>query len=101
MKELSLTTNIGIAFVAFKDKNFVVETIDELDIVKTALIEKNHYEMLHIQEWDVEQASPVGDIIWTEMNNGKARSLPVRLLLSILPFLLSAVVIFTLVAVDQ
>ncbi len=57
--------------------------------------------MLHIQEWEVEQASPVGDIIWTEMNNGKARSLPVRLLLSILPFLLSAVVIFTLVAVDQ
>jgi hypothetical protein len=87
--------------VSFKDKDCVTETIDEIDIVKSKLVGKDHYEMLHVQNWDVEQASPVSDIIWTEMNKGKARSLPVRLLLSLLPLILSAIVVFFLVVLDQ
>ena len=58
-------------------------------------------DLLHIKDWEVEQASPVNDIIWTEMNKGRARPLIIRLLLSLLPLLISATVVFAIVFFDR
>jgi len=56
---------------------------------------------LNIQNWEVDQAFSAGDIIWTEINKGKTRSWIVKLLLSLLPTILSAAVVGGVVYVDQ
>jgi hypothetical protein len=80
---------VGVAFVTFKCKDCVSETIDELDIVKTKLVGKEHYDALDIKNWEVDSAMPSNDIIWHEINKGKSRSLIVRILISLIPFLIS------------
>jgi len=99
-KELSQTSNIGVAFVSFRNRDCVAQTIDEIDIVKSQPL-SDFCELLHIKDWEVEQASPVNDIIWTEMNKGRARSLLVRLLLTLLPLLVAAAVVFGSVFIDR
>lgn len=47
---------MGVAFVSFKDKDCVSETIDELDLVRTKLVGKEHYDDLDIKNWEVEMA---------------------------------------------
>lgn len=45
LKRLAISENIGVAFVSFRGKDCVTETIDEIDIVKTQL-GKDHFEAL-------------------------------------------------------
>ncbi len=47
-------SNVGVSFVTFKDKDCVFETIDELELVKTKLVGKAHYDELDIKNWEVE-----------------------------------------------
>eukprot|EP00347_Sterkiella_histriomuscorum_P016017 403354814 len=101
IQELATSENIGVAFVSFKEKDCVVSTIDEIDIVQTKLVGKPHYEKLHIQNWEVEQAYPASDIIWTQMNKGKTRPYVIRFLLSFLPTILSVLTIGCLVYIDN
>jgi hypothetical protein len=54
--------------VSFKDKTSVNDTIEEIDLVKTKLVGKEHYDALDIKNWEVELAYPTNDIIWTELN---------------------------------
>jgi len=40
--------------VTFKLKECVAETIEEIDIVKTKLVGKEHYDALDIKNWEVD-----------------------------------------------
>lgn len=77
------------------------ETIDEFDLVKTKLVSHPRYKDLEIEHWEVEQAQPASDIIWTQMNKGKTRSFPVRFLLFFLPAILSVLSMTIAIRVDQ
>lgn len=70
VKQRALATNSGISFVSFKEKDYVKDTIDEIDIVKTKLVGKEHYDTLQIKNWEVEKAHLTNDIIWNELNLG-------------------------------
>ena len=48
---MSETSNMGIAFVAFKDKDCVWETLDEIDTVKHKLIESQSIRDLGLLDW--------------------------------------------------
>jgi hypothetical protein len=100
LKESCKNENIGVSFVSFKDKDCVNETIEELDIVKTKLVGKEHYDRLDIRNWEVEQAIPTNDIIWHEVNKGKSRPIVVRVLLTLIPSLVALVVVAGLTYID-
>lgn len=100
LKESSLHENIGVAFVAFKEKDSVLETIDEFEIVKTKLAGKAHYDALQIGNWEIEKAINTQDIIWSELNKGFNKSFPIKIVLAILPLLISIIVISALTYVD-
>ena len=65
---LQKSENTGVAFVSFRDKNCVGMTIDEIDIVKAKLEQHANFEELNLSNWEVEDAIPVSDIIWTQIN---------------------------------
>ena len=56
LQQQATSENIGVAFVSFKDKECVSETIDEFDLVKTKLVSHPRYKDLEIEHWEVEQA---------------------------------------------
>lgn len=87
--------------MSFKDKDCVSDTIEEMDLVKTKLVGKKHYDTLDIRNWEVEMAIPTNDIIWTELNKGVSRSLLTRMILNLLLLTLSAIVIFGIIFIDQ
>lgn len=89
MKYISATQNIGIAFVSFREKDCVNETTEEIDIVKTKLQGKEHYDKLHLKEWEVEQACYPSDIIWTELNKNQRSSIVYQIALFLLPYIVS------------
>lgn len=89
-----------MAFVSFKDKNCVTETIDEIDIVKTKLVGKEHYDALEIKNWEVDNAVPTNDIIWPEINKGQDRSIIIKGFLILLPFITSVFVITGITYLD-
>ena len=90
-----------MAFVSFKDKDCVNETIEEIDIVKTKLVGKEHYDALDIKNWEVEQAMPTSDIIWPEINRGKSRPFVVKLILALIPFAVSGAFVAAVMYVDR
>ena len=92
--------NIGVAFVSFREKECVAETIDEIDIVKAKLVGKEHYDMLDIRNWEVEQACPTSDIIWHELGRGKSRNGLVKWVLAGVPVAIGMGVVFGMVYVD-
>lgn len=55
---------------------------------------------MDIKNWDVEVAFPSNDIIWTELNKSKNRILPIRLLLNLIPFILSIAAILIIMYLD-
>jgi hypothetical protein len=91
---------VGVAFVSFKEKECVNDTIEEMDLVKTKLVGKDQYDTLDIKNWEVEVAYPNNDIIWSELNRMKGRMLIVKILLVLLPFLVSVVVSMMMVYFD-
>lgn len=68
--------------------------------MKSKLVGKEHYDALDIKNWDVEVAYPSNDIIWTELNKSKNRIFPIRLLLNLIPFILSIAVILIIMYLD-
>ena len=92
--------NAGVAFVSFKNKDSVIDTIEEIDLVKSKLVGKDHYDALEIKNWDVELAPPSGDIIWTELNQVKTKSLFVRFLMKLFPFIICVIFIQILIFID-
>ena len=96
-----MTENIGIAFVSFKDKDNVTDTLQEIDSVKSKLIGKPHYDTLECKNWEIEQASAPTDIIWTELNVGVSRSIPTSIIFNLFLIVLSAVIIFSLIYIDH
>lgn len=87
--------------MSFKEKECVTDTIDEMDLVRTKLVGKEHYDSLEIKNWEVEMAYPNQDIIWSEINKSKGRMLLIKILLTLLPFLVSVVVSVVMMYTDQ
>ena len=88
-----MNQNIGVAFASFKDKDCVSETMEEIDIVKTKLVGREHFDILDIKNWEVEPAIPTNDIIWQELNKGSNQSIILRLIFWILPIICSCILI--------
>ena len=68
MQNLENNKNAGIAFVSFRDKDCVIQTIDEIDIAKLKLAEEEAAVRLKLHEWTVEEGIPPSDIIWADLN---------------------------------
>lgn len=100
VKKSSQHENVGMAFVSFKDKLCVTETIDELDVVKSTLVDKAHYIELQIQNWEVEMAYHSSDIIWSELNKGFQRSIFTKIVLNLIPLIISIFVVASLFYLD-
>lgn len=86
-----------------RDKNSVLDTIDEIDILKTRIVGIKRYEKLDILNWEVDEAIPTSDIIWTELNKGLTNYVPIfsKLILSlILPIVLTSLSVFALIYLD-
>ena len=93
--------NAGIAFVSFRDKNCVIDAIDEIEIYKVKLQEKDYYEKLKFANWEVDEAMPVSDIIWSELNKSSSSNVIAKFLLTfLLPLGFSACAVFGIVYVD-
>ena len=61
--------NLGFAFVSFKEKDCVTDTLEEIDLVKLNLIDDKKTKKLWIQNWTVQNAYKPSDIIWNELQN--------------------------------
>jgi hypothetical protein len=68
VQNLENNKNAGIAFVSFRDKDCVIQTIDEIDIAKLKLAEEEAAVRLKLDEWTVEEGIPPSDIIWADLN---------------------------------
>lgn len=69
---------MGLAFISFKVKDCVIETLDEIIHVKQNLMGDRRYDKLNIEDWVVDQAYPPSDIIWADIEqvqeNGTCKS---------------------------
>jgi hypothetical protein len=61
--------NLGFAFISFKEKDCVVETLEEIELVKQNLMNDKKTIKLGIANWKVSNAYPPSDIIWGELQN--------------------------------
>ena len=59
---------MGFAFVSFKDREMVIDTIEEIDMMKQELTDRRSIR-LGIKNWKVERACPPTDIIWSDIQN--------------------------------
>ena len=62
------SSNEGVVFVVFKSADSVQETIDELEIVKSRLVGKAHFDRLHVKAWTISPGLPSHDIIWPNVS---------------------------------
>lgn len=53
--------------VVLKDPEHVQDTINELEIVKSRLVGKAHFDKINIQNWDICRGIGAGDLIWTNV----------------------------------
>jgi hypothetical protein len=58
---------MGFAFISFKEKDNVQETLEEIDMVRQNLMSEKRTLKLGIADWKVQQAYPPSDIIWSEI----------------------------------
>lgn len=61
--------NLGFAFISFKNKDCVLETIDEIELVRQNLMSDQKVLKLGIKDWQVQEAYPPTDIIWSEIHH--------------------------------
>ena len=52
-KSDNLVRNEGIVIIVFRTVDCVQETIDELEIVKSRLVGKSHFDKLNIKDWEM------------------------------------------------
>ena len=52
------TTNEGVVIVVFRNYDCVVQTIEELDIVKEKLAGKAQFDRLNIKDWEMHEGIP-------------------------------------------
>lgn len=60
---------MGFAFISFKDRGCVTETLEEIDLVKQNLAGDKKSVKLGIADWQVERAYPPADIIWEDIQH--------------------------------
>jgi hypothetical protein len=93
--------NQGIVIVVFKNQDCVQETIDELEIVKSRLVGKPHFDKINIQEWQICPAITANDIVWPNIGRMMESSTLVNMLSFIGSFLLSTAVVFSLLTLES
>ena len=71
LKARQLRENAGVAFVSFRDKSCVAESMEELAITKVRYEDSEVPDKLGIESWEFEEAMPKSDIIWSEINQGQ------------------------------
>lgn len=69
IKQSSKKKNLGIAFISFKERDCVTDTLEEIELVKQNLMNDKKSMKLSISNWEVQRAYPPSDIIWTELQN--------------------------------
>ena len=92
---------MGIAFVAFKDKDCVWETLDEMDLVKQRLAEDQRIKDLGLLDWQVAEAYAPNDIDWNTLNMQKSNDVSCSCFLMVMVRLMSFLFILSLVYLDQ
>jgi len=69
LRELNRAENIGVAFVSFKDKSNVADCVEEIELIKQRLIGRQYADTVDVQSWEVDNAFPPSDILWTNLNS--------------------------------
>jgi hypothetical protein len=78
-----------------------METINEIDLVKTKLSGIDTYDLVELQNWDVDEAIPASDIIWSELNKGRSYSLIVKFCYSVVfPLMVCGLGVFLVILFD-
>lgn len=94
--------NLGFAFVSFKNKDCVFETIDEIELVRQNLMTDQKVLRLGIKDWQVNEAYPPTDIIWSEIHHLSRNQGSLKpFCLYVLNTCLSVVLLGTLIWVDR
>ena len=97
----SLRKNMGFAFISFKEKDHVQETLEEIELVRQNLMSKKTI-ALGIADWKVQQAYPPSDIIWSEIQNISEKDLSYRsYLLQFLNLVTSILAVMTILFFDD
>lgn len=60
--------NLGIAFISFKDKECVFDTLEEIELVRQKMLDDQANVRLGLQNWKVDQAYSPTDINWDQLN---------------------------------
>ena len=61
--------NMGFAFVSFKERRCVMETLEEIELVKQDLISRGKLDKLGIENWEAINAYAPSDLIWEDIAN--------------------------------
>jgi hypothetical protein len=101
LKARSGNSNTGVAFVSFRDKGCVADSIETIDILKSKVLGIELYERVDVLSWDVDEAMPPSDIIWGELNKGNQLPILMRVILYVLtPLFISVFGVFALLKLD-
>ena len=60
---------MGFAFVSFKERRCVMETLEEIELVKQDLISRGKLDKLGIENWEAINAYAPSDLIWEDIAN--------------------------------
>ena len=60
---------MGFVIVSFKERRCVLETLEEIDLVKQDLISRGKLEKLGIENWEAMNAYAPSDIIWEDIHH--------------------------------
>lgn len=101
LKQSACHSNKGIAFVTFKDKDKVGESIEEIESWKLKFRDHPDLELANIEDWDVDQAPHPSDIIWKNLNKNYDIFFLFKLLLAILPVAFSVLAVGAAVYFDE
>jgi len=94
--------NLGIAFISFKQRDHVADTLEEIELVKQNLMNDKKTMKLGIANWKVEKAYPPSDILWNDIQNFQEEPSTFKnLAMILLHFGLSFFVVLLTVCLDR
>lgn len=94
-------SNEGVVIVVFRSHECVLQTIEELDIVKERLVGKPQFDRLNIKDWEMQEGIPSADIIWYNVSKLLLDNTLSRFKAFVKPLLTSMLITFAILALER